>query len=121
MNSARTYIQSYRVLLIISVISLFAQVPGLQGKPPDQDMDPIIKEKVISELAVLIEDKYVFPEIAEKIADALRKKHAEKAYDTAFTLQEFIQKVTEDLRSVNNDRHLGNCPKKGWYQIRGIS
>jgi hypothetical protein len=84
----------------------------LQGEPPDQNVDSIIKEKVISELAVLIEDNYVFPEIAEKIAAVLRKKHTEKAYDTASTLQEFIQKVTEDLRSVNNDGHLGIIPKR---------
>ncbi|MGW1867785.1 S41 family peptidase [Streptomyces mauvecolor] len=60
---------------------------------------------VIDETARLLAEHYVFPEIAEQLADLLQRRLAERAYD-ADDAEELARLVTADLQSVNGDRHL---------------
>ncbi|WP_308190011.1 S41 family peptidase [Streptomyces sp. MBT42] len=60
---------------------------------------------VIDETAGLVSEQYVFPEIAEQVADLLRRRLAEGAYDVDGA-EELAGLVTADLQSVNGDRHL---------------
>ncbi|UBU12896.1 S41 family peptidase [Nonomuraea gerenzanensis] len=60
---------------------------------------------VIDETARLLTEHYVFPEIAKQLADLLRQRLAEGAYDVG-SAEELSRLVTADLQSVNNDKHL---------------
>jgi len=60
---------------------------------------------VIDEVARLLTEHYVFPEIAEQLAGLLQRRLAEGAYDVEGA-EELARLVTADLQSVNNDRHL---------------
>ncbi|MGW0666999.1 S41 family peptidase [Streptomyces sp. NPDC002746] len=60
---------------------------------------------VIDETVRLLTERYVFPEAAEQIADLLRRRLAEGAYDVE-DAEELSRLVTADLQSVNGDRHL---------------
>lgn len=61
---------------------------------------------VIDETARLLTEHYVFPEAAAHLADLLRRRLTEGAYDVDGA-EELARLVTADLRSVNGDRHLG--------------
>ncbi|MEU8140495.1 S41 family peptidase [Nonomuraea sp. NPDC048901] len=60
---------------------------------------------VIDETTRLLTEHYVFPEIAEQLADLLQRRLAEGAYDVG-SAEELARLVTADLQSVNNDKHL---------------
>ncbi|MEU7697792.1 S41 family peptidase [Streptomyces sp. NPDC039028] len=60
---------------------------------------------VIDETARLVAEHYVFPETADQVADLLRRRLADGAYD-AEGAEELARLVTADLQSVNADRHL---------------
>ncbi|MEV0622353.1 S41 family peptidase [Nonomuraea sp. NPDC050404] len=60
---------------------------------------------VINETARLLTGHYVFPEIAEQLADLLKRRLAEGAYDVD-SAEELARLVTADLQSVNDDKHL---------------
>ncbi|MER5647161.1 S41 family peptidase [Streptosporangium sp. NPDC002524] len=60
---------------------------------------------VVDETARLLTEHYVFPEIAEQLADLLRRRLAEGAYDVGGA-EELARLVTADLQSVNDDKHL---------------
>jgi hypothetical protein len=60
---------------------------------------------VIDEVARLLTDDYVFPEVAEQLAGLLQQRLAEGAYDNG-DAEELARLVTADLQSVNDDRHL---------------
>lgn len=60
---------------------------------------------VIEETVRLLTEHYVFPETAEQLADLLRRRLAEGAYDVDGA-EELARLVTADLQSVNGDRHL---------------
>ncbi|WP_211240794.1 S41 family peptidase [Hamadaea tsunoensis] len=60
---------------------------------------------VIEETARLLTGQYVFPEVAEQLADLLQRRLAAGAYDVDGP-EELAGLVTADLQSVNEDRHL---------------
>jgi len=104
---------------------LFAHAVGMcpnhQGSESSaQTLNVATKGQIIEEMARLIEEKYVFPDIAEKIAVDIRSKHREKAYANITEIPDFLQQLTKDLRSINNDAHLGVIPRRGTIK-EGVS
>jgi hypothetical protein len=78
-----------------------------------KELDDVSRGEIIEEIAKLIEEKYVFPDVAEKIAEDIRNRQRKKAYDHITTLQAFLQRLTKDIRSINTDSHLGVIPRRG--------
>ncbi len=66
-------------------------------------------EEVVTEIGRLVEEHYIFPEVAHELAERLNARLFEGAYEgiDAGTL---AARLTQDLRSVNGDRHLGVNP-----------
>ncbi|MFE5941940.1 S41 family peptidase [Streptomyces sp. NPDC056480] len=65
----------------------------------------LVPAPVVDETARLVSEQYVFPEIAEQVAELMRRRLAEGAYDVDGA-EELARLVTADLQSVNGDRHL---------------
>lgn len=63
-------------------------------------------DRIVTETAKLIVDHYVFPEAAEQLSALLSERLAAGRYAAAGTAEELSVLVTEDLQSVNGDRHL---------------
>ncbi|WP_369217942.1 S41 family peptidase [Streptomyces flavofungini] len=60
---------------------------------------------VVQETAQLLLDHYVFPDVARQLAELLRRRLADGAYDVA-AAEELGRRVTADLQSLNGDPHL---------------
>ncbi|WP_042399181.1 S41 family peptidase [Streptacidiphilus carbonis] len=69
-------------------------------------MSALDTDRIITDTAKLIAEHYVFPEIAEQLSALLAERLAAGRYAAAGTAQELGALVTEDLQSVNGDRHL---------------
>lgn len=54
-----------------------------------------------------LEDGYVFPEVAKKMAEDARSKLKSGAYDTITTDAALAARLTEDFRAISHDKHLG--------------
>jgi hypothetical protein len=78
-----------------------------------QELETSTKGKIIEEIAQLVADKYVFPNVAQKISDEIQIRQQNKEYESISSLPQFLQQLTKDLRSVNNDGHLGVIPRRG--------
>jgi hypothetical protein len=75
----------------------------------DQAPLPIDKaavNSVIDQALKLLDEEYVFPDLAAKMNQAIRKRQAEGSYAGITTGQELAQQLTKDLRAVSNDKHL---------------
>jgi hypothetical protein len=57
-------------------------------------------------LAHMLEESYVFPDVAAKYAAALRSKSAAGDYDRLGTASALAERLTDDLRAVSPDNHL---------------
>jgi retinol-binding protein 3 len=83
-------------------------VPALAAAPP---APPAVNAKdraaIIDDIAAALNEMYVFPETAKKMEEQMRRQLKSGAYDRLGTLDTFTDKLTEDLRSVSHDLHLG--------------
>lgn len=81
-----------------------------QGPPanqPDLNIEAKVRDEVLDALIVALRKEYVFPETAAKIADDLRKRRDAKQYDEITSAKEFARTLTEHLRAISKDKHLG--------------
>ncbi|MFD3873064.1 S41 family peptidase [Streptomyces sp. NPDC058623] len=60
---------------------------------------------IIDETVRLLTEHYVFPEIAQELADLLRRRLAEGTYDVD-DAEQLARLVTADMQSLNGDKHL---------------
>ena len=94
--------------LHVPLLLLLAAVPALAAPPEAQ---PAINAKdrtaIIDDIAAALRDIYVFPETAQRMEEHVRRQLQSGAYDRFGTLETFTQNLTEDLRSVSHDLHLG--------------
>jgi C-terminal processing protease CtpA/Prc len=64
------------------------------------------KSEAIDSVVKLMNERYIFPETAKQIELHLRKQQSNKAYDTITSAEGFAAKLTADVRSICNDKHV---------------
>jgi hypothetical protein len=81
--------------------------PGMTAADMSMRLDAATRARVIDEAAAKLNEYYVFPETAKKMAEAVQSKLKSGGYDAITDADEFASKLTEDLRAVSHDKHLG--------------
>jgi len=92
------------------MLSALLLVLASTSAPPQEpagttELAPERLEALIEALAKAIEERYVFPDVGHAIAEKLRERMFDGAYE-GVPLETVAVRLTVDLRSVNNDRHL---------------
>jgi len=93
---------SYRLFLPILALLfnlnlVFAQETALSKE---------YKEQVITTLSQLMNNYYVFPEVAKQTEEHLKKQLADGYYDSIETDEAFAAALTESVQSINKDKHM---------------
>jgi hypothetical protein len=83
-----------------------ASASGQAGRTVDAATRAAVVEKVVRQL----NEYYVDPDMAATIEAALRSKLAQGAYEGLTSQRDFLSRLTEDLRAVSHDLHLGVWP-----------
>lgn len=93
---------------ILLVLSLFIIESARAQGPASEDkvIDDRMKAAIIDSVSHALNTTYIFPDVATKIEKRIREQLKKKAYSEVNSLRDFSQRLTEDIRSVNNDRHL---------------
>lgn len=87
--------------------AVFASISNAQsGGPGDQPIDDQLKLEIIDSVSHALNTTYIFPDAASKIEKLIRDRYKKKSYAEFARMDGFLQALTEDIRSVNNDRHL---------------
>ena len=68
-------------------------------------LNPNMRAAVVEDIVRLTIEKYVYPDIGEKIARHIEKKHEEGGYDKISDENDFVMALTSDLHQVSNDQH----------------
>lgn len=84
---------------------VFAQKPSPDDQP-DMPLTPALRLEVIDGALKALNQNYVFPEVAQKMEQAVRDRLAKNEYDQITSAKEFVKLLTEHLRSVSKDKHL---------------
>ncbi len=69
-------------------------------------IDEGLSNAVIDQAAKRLEEDYIFPDLAAKMIQSVRKRQADKEYAGIKTGQELAERLTKDLQAVSKDKHL---------------
>ncbi len=77
--------------------------------PAQENSAPLTKEERIAfveNVSKLLNENYVFPEIAAQIEKHLKGKLAAGAFDSLTVTSEFADTMTKELQSISHDKHM---------------
>jgi retinol-binding protein 3 len=85
---------------------------GIRAIPPGAafigfEIDAADRERVIAGSIARLNESYVFPEMAKKMEQALRRHQKRGEYDAVTDGDKFADLLTAHLREVSHDKHLG--------------
>jgi len=86
--------------LIVPCLVLQAAEPAPAGLTADQ------RRAVVESLSTVLAKRYVFPDVAKRVGQALGDKLAKGGYDGAATPQAFAEALHQDLRAWGQDGHF---------------
>lgn len=69
-------------------------------------IDQAEKQTVIDSVSRLLNDNYVFPDVAKEMTKLIQDKQKNGLYASINSANEFADQLTEDLRSISHDLHL---------------
>jgi len=86
---------------------------GLQAIPPGTSVsnlaftvDAATRARVIDGAIAKLDESYVFPDVAKKMADDVRSRQKRGEYDSMTDGGAFARLLTENFRAVSHDKHL---------------
>jgi hypothetical protein len=85
---------------------------GLRAIPPGAvveniKVDAAERQRVIDGIVKNLNEFYVYPDLAQKMADAVRASQKGGDYDAITDPDAFANRLTKNLQSVSHDKHLG--------------
>jgi hypothetical protein len=88
---------------------------GAAAQPPEPPaVGAADRQAILDGVVAALHATYVFPEVATKMEEHVRARLAAGDYDALVSLPDFTARLTEDLRSVSKDLHVG----VGWAPER---
>ncbi len=72
----------------------------------DIKLDGTLRKQIIANVASNLDQFYVYPEVAKKMAEVLRTHESKGEYNNLTDGDSFASRLTADLLDVSHDRHL---------------
>ncbi len=94
--------------LVLFVVVAAMSVAAQQVKSPqDRQIDSDYIKEAIDSVSVTLNEYYVYPKVAKKMEAYVRKQLKAGRYNKTTSARDFYDQLTEDLREISKDRHLG--------------
>lgn len=91
----------------LTMLTLTLALAGTaMAAPADPTLSNADRADVVESLGRQLKSQYVFPEVADKVSQALADKLKHGDYASATTAQAFADKLSHDLEVLGNDKHL---------------
>lgn len=92
--------------LFLATTQLRAQII-VGGPPVDKELTAKAQAAIIDSVSTALLDNYIFLDKAQEMEKLMRSNLKKGAYTDIKAYPAFLQKLTQDLRSVSHDLHLG--------------
>ena len=106
MNAKKLGLIILLFLFFFTVISLPVLSQGKKAEEKTLTLDAEMRARVVKRIGQLMKNHYIFKETGEKMAEKLNTQLDEGKYNKIDDADEFSRVLTEDLRSVSEDRHI---------------
>jgi retinol-binding protein 3 len=97
--------KSYVQLLTIFICFLFI-FSSCSAQTTNSQLDEKEKQATVEKIVKLINQNYVFPDVAKKCGEHIQEKLVAGEFDEINNRNQFARKLTEELQSINNDKHM---------------
>ena len=101
------HIDAFRTLAFLAALTCLTAPAEAQSRTLDADA----RSRAVDAIAAMLEEHYVFPDVAEQCGVRLRADLAAGSYDAQVTTGDFAQRLTTVLQEVSGDRHLRVRPR----------
>jgi tetratricopeptide (TPR) repeat protein len=96
-----------RAVPIISLLALATVISSTSpGRAQEGRLTAADRENAVHRIAELVTQRYVFKDIGIETAEHIRAQLTAGAFDDITGPEEFARVLTEELQSVNHDRHM---------------
>jgi len=101
------------LLVFLTLFVLLVAAPCLAqrrmvvGQDDSMPASAEFKAAAVDSVSWALNKTYVFENVAKEMEKHIRRKLKSGEYDEFVTVQEFAMQLTEDMREVSHDRHLG--------------
>lgn len=93
-------------LAVLAFAFAAATHAGAQPAQPDSTIDRATRAQVVEGAIRELNDRYVFPEVATKVGEALGRSLKSGTYDAFADATRFAEKLTDDIQAVTRDKHI---------------
>jgi len=93
------------MIFVFSMLFLNLQIGNAQEG--NLTIDASERAQVVDSIAKFMTENYVFPDKGKEMGDLVLKNFKEGKYDDVTDPNAFAQILSEDLLTINNDRHIG--------------
>lgn len=93
-------------LLILSTVLALFILPISPIRAQENEISEEFQQKTIERLVSLMNERYVFPEVAEKTGKHLQMQLKEGYFKKHTDLETFAEALTESVQSINQDKHM---------------
>jgi len=94
-------------LLMLSLCMLVFCLQAAFTQEQSAKIDAKERSQVVDSIAKFMTERYVFPDKGKEMGDLVLSNHKAGMYDEITDPNAFAQKLSEDLLTINNDRHIG--------------
>ncbi len=100
----RNFVRSFT--LITAMLCAWSASAQPSANQADMPIDAKTKTETIASLVKGLQDAYVFPDVAQKVAAMLEARNAKGEYDSITGAKAFGELVTKQMLDATEDRHL---------------
>ena len=105
-RSARPHVLRTCLVVLMVCTAVSARPALAQNPPPPTPVDANERRSVVQQIAQLLDEHYVFPDVALKSGAHLEAKLAAGAFDDMVDALTYADALTRELQSVNHDKHM---------------
>jgi len=91
---------------ILLYLTLFTSLPSIAQQADGTALDGAEQKRVIDSIGSLLNNKYIYPEVAKKMSDHLQERHKKGSYNSVTNTVSFAAQLTTDLQSISKDKHI---------------
>jgi len=95
------------LLWVATLYAMTSVAPASAQTPAKSDvLDARERSAVVDQIARLLNDNYVFPDVAAKSGQHIKARLAAGAFDSVTDATTFANRLTTELQSINHDKHM---------------
>lgn len=95
------------LLIVALMLAASTIVLAQNASQPEIALDAAARAEAVDGVLKALNDAYVYPEVAKKMEEAIRAHQKRGEYDSITNGRQLAQLLTDHLRDVSRDRHLG--------------